>query len=88
MMYGEVYVGERTMQGRLQDRHSASEARWLVRQARAGSAPSQDVWGRWLLGKMGYRLVAVGARLVSLGLPPYLPVSRELNGNGSSQAPA
>jgi hypothetical protein len=87
-MYGEVYVGERTMHGRLQDRRRESEVRQLVRQARAHPTGRPSSVGRWLLSQMSYRLMAVGARLVSLGLPPYLPAQQELKRNGSSRAPA
>jgi hypothetical protein len=86
MMYGEVYVGERTMQGRLQDRLDAHESRRLVHLARSRTHRGMALHARRLVGPVSHLLMVVGARLVDRALPPYSPVKRELMENGSYRA--
>jgi hypothetical protein len=86
MMYGEVYIGERTMQGRLQDRLNAHESRRLVRLARTRRPSGLVIQARRLLGHGSRLLVIVGARLVANALPPYSPTERQLTKNGSYHA--
>jgi hypothetical protein len=71
MMYGEVYVSERTMHARLQERRHDLEARRLVRQERSHAHTSLAVRHRSPLGQMSHLLVAMGAWQVAHGLPPY-----------------
>ena len=73
MMYGEVFVSERTMHARLQERRHDLGARRLARQdrSRAHTQSSLAVRHRSPLGQMSHLLVAVTAWLVAYGLPPY-----------------
>jgi len=81
-----VYVGERTMQGRLQERLNAHESRRLVHLTRSRTRRGLAFQVRRLLGPVSHLLVVVGARLVESALPPYSPVKRELTENGSYRA--
>jgi hypothetical protein len=85
-MYGEVYIGERTMHGRLRDRLNAHESRRLVRLARSREHSGTAILARRLLAQVSHLLVVVGARLVEYALPPYSPVERGLAENGSYRA--
>lgn len=60
MTYGEVYLAEKTMHRCLEDR----------RREALGSRPLRHR-ASWLLSRMSRLLVALGARLVGFGLPPY-----------------
>ncbi len=42
-------------------------------------SPQVRVPGRWLLRRLAFLLVALGARLVRYGLPPYRPAGVELS---------
>lgn len=83
MMYGEVYIGERTMQRRLRDRRCAHESRRLARRARSEEPGAATLYSRKLMGKISRVLVVAGARLVELAMPPYRATEGELMGNGS-----
>lgn len=66
----ELYAAEETMHHRLEERRHAHARRKHRRTA--GRPEGWLVWqARWLLCELGYRLVALGARLEAYALPPY-----------------
>jgi hypothetical protein len=72
MLSQNLYIAEQTMGSRLEERRQA-QAR---RQSQEASAqePGWLSWqARWLVCELGYRLVALGARLEAYALPPYRP---------------
>jgi hypothetical protein len=64
----DLYVAERSMEGRLEERRSRAESRYEARQMRSQSQPSFGL-GRRLACELGYRLVAMGAWLERYGYP-------------------
>jgi hypothetical protein len=68
----ELYTAEETMHSRLEERREG-----LARRRRPRSDARPQGWvawrARWLLCELGYRLVALGARLEAYALPPYQP---------------
>jgi hypothetical protein len=86
MMYGEVYIGEGTMQGRLQDQLKAHESLRLARVTRNRRPSGLVIQARKLLGHPSRLLVVVGARLAQRTLPPCSTTERQLMENGSYRA--
>jgi hypothetical protein len=66
----ELYSAEKTMHHRLEERRQG-----LARRRRHRTSTRPEGWlawqARWLLCELGYRLVALGARLEAYALPPY-----------------
>jgi hypothetical protein len=74
MSYRDVYIAERTMDQRVAERHNVADARHLARLARQGQ-PGGLAWhGRWMVCRLGFRLVALGAWLEGHSLPEAQPV--------------
>ncbi len=74
MSDGDWWIARRTMDLRVAEEHTLAEGRRQARLARQGQ-PGGLVWhGRWLLCGLGFRLVALGARLVGDHLPEAQPV--------------
>jgi hypothetical protein len=76
MRSSDFYLTERIMNQRVQAEHRQASAsrlsRQVVRAARLhGAQPGNWLaWqGRWMLCELGYRLVALGARLEATSLP-------------------
>jgi len=72
MLTHDLYAAEETMHHRLEERRSAHARR---RHRSENARPERRLaWqARWLLCELGYRLVALGARLEAYALPPYQP---------------
>ncbi|HSR34914.1 MAG TPA: hypothetical protein VLY63_30475 [Anaerolineae bacterium] len=68
MSLGECYQAEREMDLKVAERLGQAEARRLARRAKVGQ-PAWLSWRfRWWLCGLGYRLVALGARLEEFSL--------------------
>jgi hypothetical protein len=78
-MLGELYVAERTMGSRLEERRGRLEARRQVSELRSKDRSPGQLHRR-VAGALAHQLVAGGARLVGYGLPPYRPTRGESNG--------
>jgi hypothetical protein len=72
MLSHDLYVAEQTMGNRLEERRRA-HARRQHREASARQPGWLSWQARWLVCELGYRLVALGARLEAYALPPYRP---------------
>ena len=74
MSDGDWYVAKRMMDLRVAEEHNLADGRELARLARQGR-PGGLVWhGRWLVCRLGYQLVALGAWLEGHSLPEAHPV--------------
>ena len=74
MSDGDWYMAKRMMDLRVAEEHNLAKGRELGRLTREGQ-PGGLVWqGRWLVCRLGYRLVALGAWLEGHSLPEAQPV--------------
>ena len=74
MSDGDWYIARRMMDLRVAQEHDLAEGRRQARLARMGR-PGGLIWhGRWLVCRLGYQLVALGAWLEGHSLPEAQPV--------------
>jgi hypothetical protein len=63
MSYGELYVAERTMDSRVEENLHDANNRRLARQLRPPHDRALPRQFRWMVCKLGYQLVSLGAKL-------------------------
>ncbi len=69
MSYRDVYIAEQTMDQSVAERLHQAETRRLVRQLTPSRQNGLSREGRWLVCKLGYLLVTLGAWLERFGQP-------------------